>query len=68
MKRELSVVQLKNMHEITFKKARGLPQITKRLTMCIFLHKCAGLRVDRGALSTYAQTEKDFWAQVRRGR
>jgi hypothetical protein len=53
-----------NMHEITFKKARGLPQITKNLTMCIFLHRCANFRVDRGALSTCAQTEIGFWAQV----
>jgi hypothetical protein len=45
------------MHEIIFKKARGLPQITKKLTMCIFLHRCVGLRVDRGALSACAQTE-----------
>ena len=50
-----------NMHEIMFKKARGLPQITNKLTMCIFLHKCVGLRVDRGALSACAQIETDFW-------
>jgi hypothetical protein len=43
------------MHEITSKKARSLPQITKKLTMCIFLHRCMGLRVDIGALSTCAQ-------------
>jgi hypothetical protein len=48
------------MHEIIFKKARGLPQITKRITMCIFMHRCAGLRVDRGTQSAYVQTEKDF--------
>jgi hypothetical protein len=43
-----------NMHGIMFKRARGLPQITKRLTMCIFLQRCTGLRVDRGALSANA--------------
>ena len=51
-----------NMHVITFKKARGLSQVTKNLTMCSFLHRCMGLSVDRGALSAYAQTEMSFWA------
>jgi hypothetical protein len=60
------VVQLKNMHEINFKKARGLPQITKTLTICSFMHRCAGLSVDRGALSACAQTEMSSWVQVRR--
>jgi hypothetical protein len=55
------------MHGIIFKKARGLPKITKRLTMCIFLHRCMGLIVDRGALSANAQNEKDFWVQVHGG-
>jgi hypothetical protein len=66
MERELSVVQITTCMESFFKKSRGLPQITKRLTMCIFMHRCAGLRVDRGALSANAKTEKDFWAQVHR--
>jgi hypothetical protein len=65
MERELSVVQVTTCMESFFKRARGLPQITKRLTMCIFLHRCVGLRVDRGALSANARTEKDFWVQVR---
>jgi hypothetical protein len=65
MKRGLGVVQLKNMHEITFKKAKGLPQIRKNLTMCIFMHRCTGLNVDIGALSTYAETKTSSWAQVR---
>jgi hypothetical protein len=55
-----------NMHGIIFKEAGRLPQIKKRLTICIFLHRCAGLRVDRGTLSANAKTKKDFWAQVRR--
>jgi len=33
-----------NVHEINFKEAGGLPQITKRITMCIFFF-CIGARV-----------------------
>jgi hypothetical protein len=68
MERELSVVKITTCMKYFFKKARGLPQITKKITMCIFLHRCMGLKVDRGALSAYVKTEKNFWAQVHRGR
>jgi hypothetical protein len=52
-----------NLHRIKLKKAMGLQQITKTLTMYDFLDRCAGRRVDRGALGTNAQLKNEFWAQ-----
>jgi hypothetical protein len=68
MERESKCGAYYNLHRINFKKAMGLQQITKTLTMCDFLDRCAGLRVDRGALSTNAQIKNDFLAQVHRMR
>jgi hypothetical protein len=41
----------------------GLQQFTKILTMCNFLDRCAGHKVDRVALGTNAQIKNDFVAQ-----
>jgi hypothetical protein len=41
----------------------GLQQITKTLTMYDFLDRCAGRRVDRGALGANVQMENDLLAQ-----
>jgi hypothetical protein len=51
-----------NFHRINIKKAMGLQEITKILTMCEFLDRCAGRKVDRGACGTNAQIKNDLWA------
>jgi hypothetical protein len=53
-----------NLHRIKLKKAMGLQQITKTLTMCEFLDRCVGRRVDRGACGANAQIKNDLLVQV----
>jgi hypothetical protein len=49
-----------NVYGIKFKKAMGPPQITKILTMCDFLDRCVGRRVDRGACGANVQVKSDL--------
>jgi hypothetical protein len=44
-----------NLHGIKLKKAMGPQKITKTLTMCEFLSRCVGHRVDRDAFGANAQ-------------
>jgi hypothetical protein len=55
-----------NLHRIKLKKAMGLQEITKTLTMYDFLDRCMGRRVDRGAFGTNAQIKNEFLMQVHR--
>jgi hypothetical protein len=55
-----------NLHRMNLKKDTGPPKITKTLTMCEFLSRCVGHRVDRGTCSTNAQLKNDPLTQVRR--
>jgi hypothetical protein len=54
MERESKCGAYYNVHGINFKKAMGLQQITKNLTIFDFLDRCAGRRVDRGACGANA--------------
>jgi hypothetical protein len=49
-----------NLHIIKLKKAMGLQQITKTLTMYTFMDRCAGRVVDRGTLGANAQIKNEF--------
>ena len=60
MEREYKCGAYYNLHRIKLKKAMGLQQITKTLTMYDFMERCAGHRVDRGALGANAQMENDL--------
>jgi hypothetical protein len=52
-----------NLHRIKLKKAMGLQQITKTFTMCEFLNRCTGHRVDRGAFGANAQIKTNCWGR-----
>ena len=52
-----------NLHRIKLKKAMGLQQITKTLTMYDILDRCTGCKVDIGALGANAQMKNDLLAQ-----
>ena len=51
-----------NLHRIKLKKALGLQQITKTLTMYDCMDRCMGCRVDKGALGANAQIKNDLLA------
>ena len=57
-----------NFHRIKLKEAMGPPKITKTFTMCEFMSRCVGHRVDRGAYGTNARIKNDPLAQVRKKR
>jgi hypothetical protein len=56
-----------NLHRIKLKKALGLQQITKTLTMYDFMDRCVGHIVDKGTLGTNAQIKNDLLAQCTKG-
>jgi hypothetical protein len=57
-----------NIHGIKHKKAMGLQRFTKTLTMCDFMDRCVGRRVDRGTFSANKKIKNDFLMHVRRMR
>ena len=64
MERESKCGANYNLHRIKNKKAMGLQQITKTLTMYDFLNICAGQRVDRGTFGANKQIKHDFLMHV----
>ena len=66
MERESKCGVYYNIHRIKLKKAMGLQQITKTLTMYDFMDRCVGHRVDRGTFGTNKKITNDFLMNVRR--
>ena len=64
MERESKCGAYYNLHIIKLKKAMGLQQITKTLTMCEFIDRRAGHRVDRGTFGANEQIKNDLLKQV----